>query len=248
MARRTAESIILRTRPLGEADLVVTFLTPDDGKIEATARAARKSRRRFGGALDPLTFGKAAWTETEGRALAFLESFEIVRSFAQRQSDLPWFYLFAYVAEVADTFAREREPDPRFYRLVRVCAEASAEGSTPDLVRRWFELWTLRLQGLLPGFGECSRCRKPPGGRGLSVEPASGETSCAECAGSGGPREASIALTGEELEWLRRALRSVPGKMPAPPSAPGLGRLVRALLTGFTGKPFRTARFLDADR
>src|SRR5437867_12762207 len=106
MPRRTAEAIVLKTRPVGDADLIVTFLTEAEGKIEGAAKAARKSRRRFGGALEPMTRGRAIWTETEGRELVRLESFEATVSFAKRQADLVWFYLFAYMAEVADTFAR----------------------------------------------------------------------------------------------------------------------------------------------
>src|SRR5881409_2392128 len=119
MPRRSTEAIVLRKVPVGESDLLITFLTATEGKLAGSARNARKSRRRFGGALEPLTRGRAIWIEAEGRDLVRLESFEVSISFAKRQGELAWFYLFAYLAEVADTFARDREPDPRFYRLLR---------------------------------------------------------------------------------------------------------------------------------
>ena len=69
MPRAAAEAIVLSTRPVGEADLVVTFLTEAAGKLAGSAKSARKSRRRFGGALEPMTRGRAVWTEVEGREL-----------------------------------------------------------------------------------------------------------------------------------------------------------------------------------
>src|SRR5262245_33338652 len=101
MGRMRDEAIVLRTRPLGEADLVVTFFARDEGKREGTARAARKSRRRFGGALSPLARGRAEWMESEGKELVRLEAFEAAVSFADVQRDLAWFWLFAYLSEVA---------------------------------------------------------------------------------------------------------------------------------------------------
>src|SRR5262245_65451292 len=114
MPRQAAEAIVLRTRPVGESDLVVIFRTEGAGKISGSAKNARRSRRRFGGALEPMTRGKAVWTEVEGRELVRLEAFEAQVSFATLQSQLEWFYLFAYLAEVADNLSRERELDSMF--------------------------------------------------------------------------------------------------------------------------------------
>jgi DNA repair protein RecO (recombination protein O) len=55
MALRESEAIVLRTYPMREADLLVTLLTRAEGKVRGVARSAKKSKRRFGGALEPLT-------------------------------------------------------------------------------------------------------------------------------------------------------------------------------------------------
>ena len=230
---------------MGEADLLVTFLTQTDGKLAGSARNARKSRRRFGGALEPMTRGRAGWSETESRELVRLESFETTVSFSARQRELPWFYLFAYLAEVADTFARDREPDPRFYRLLRAATDASEAGVSPAAVRRWFETWTLRLQGLLPAFETCSRCGTSLRSGGIVVAVLSGETLCPGCGGSvRGPEAAR--LSEADVHWLRLALGRTITRMPEPEGSAGIDRLIRALFVQFTGSAFRTARFLEA--
>ncbi len=49
MALKESEAIVLRTYPLRESDLLVTLFTRLEGKVKGVARAAMKSRRRFGG-------------------------------------------------------------------------------------------------------------------------------------------------------------------------------------------------------
>ena len=56
MSLKQSEAIVLRTYPLREADLLVTLFTRDEGRIKGVARSAKKSKRRFGGALEPLTW------------------------------------------------------------------------------------------------------------------------------------------------------------------------------------------------
>ena len=246
MARVSSEAIVLRTRPVGEADLVVTFLTESEGKLSGSAKNARRSRRRFGGGLEPMARGRATWMEVEGKELVRLESFEAGVSFAARQRDLAWFYLFAYVAEVADTFARDREADPRFYRLLRAATDASEAGSPPGTVRRWFEIWTLRLQGLLPALGECSRCGRGLMEAGAVVAAEGGEALCIECSGDAAPGAEAARLSKGEIGWIREALRKPVLKVPEPETSAGIDRLTRLMFLGFTGRPFRTARFLEA--
>ena len=55
MPLKESEAIVLRSYPLREADLLVTFFTREEGKLRGVARSAKKSRKRFGGALEPLT-------------------------------------------------------------------------------------------------------------------------------------------------------------------------------------------------
>ena len=59
MALKESEAIVLRTYPLREADLLVTLFTRLEGKVRGVARSAKKSKRRFGGALEPLTYVRA---------------------------------------------------------------------------------------------------------------------------------------------------------------------------------------------
>ena len=55
MSVLTSEAVVLRTWPVHEADLIVSFFTRDYGRVRGVAKSALKSRKRFGGALEPMT-------------------------------------------------------------------------------------------------------------------------------------------------------------------------------------------------
>src|SRR5438093_5039017 len=76
----TTDALIIRTYKLGESDRIVVFLTRDRGKKRGVAKNARQSRRRFGGALEPMTYGRVDYVERERRDLVRLEYVEPVRS------------------------------------------------------------------------------------------------------------------------------------------------------------------------
>src|SRR5215467_7253602 len=80
MALKESEAIVLRTYPLREADLLVTLFTRLEGKVRGVARSAKKSRKRFGGALEPLTFVRAFYEDRERQELARLDAFEVLES------------------------------------------------------------------------------------------------------------------------------------------------------------------------
>jgi len=80
MALHESEAIVLRTYPLREADLLVTLFTRAEGKVRGVARSAKKSRRRFGGALEPLTYVRAFYDVREGQELARLDACEVLES------------------------------------------------------------------------------------------------------------------------------------------------------------------------
>lgn len=145
----TAEALVLRTYKLGEADRIVVFLTRDRGKKRGVAPNARKSRKRFGAALEPLTEVRASYFEKEGRELVGLNYAEPVRSPLMATSPEALGYSH-YFAELIDEWAAEADVDERLYRLGTSALEALVSGTPVDALARYFECWLLRLQGVYP--------------------------------------------------------------------------------------------------
>lgn len=145
----TSDALILRTFNLGESDRIVVFLTRDRGKKRGVAKNARQSRRRFGGALEPMTCGRVAYVERERRELVSLNYVEPVRSPLEVAESEALGYV-SYFAELIDEWAPEADPNETLFRLGTAVVDALAAGVPSDPLARYFEYWLLRLQGVYP--------------------------------------------------------------------------------------------------
>lgn len=174
-----ADALILRTYRLGESDRLVVFLTRDRGKKRGVAKNARQSRRRFGGALEPMTYGRVSYVERERRDLVRLEYVELIRSplsvghsaagrehvsgatgdgspSAASRSDDATFGYVGYFAELLDEWAQENDPNETLFRLGVSVLEALVVGVPVASLARYFEYWLLRLQGVYQPPAEVS--------------------------------------------------------------------------------------------
>jgi DNA repair protein RecO (recombination protein O) len=147
MPLHTTDALILRTYKLGESDRIVVFLTRDRGKKRGVAKNARQSRRRFGGGLEPMTWGRVAYVERERRDLVLLNYVEPTRSpLAAADGDALGYA--GYFADLIDEWAQDADPNETLFRLGVSMVEAMAVGVPIDPLARYFEYWLLRLQGV----------------------------------------------------------------------------------------------------
>jgi DNA repair protein RecO (recombination protein O) len=157
MALKESEAIVLRTYPLRESDLLVTLFTRMEGKVKGVARAAMKSRRRFGGALEPLTYVRAFYDDREGQELARLDSCEVIESPLSCEVGYTRAVALAHVAELLDELMPDREASDAVFRLSLAVLQ-ELRGPVLWMPLTYFELWMTRLMGFLPEFAECVVC------------------------------------------------------------------------------------------
>jgi DNA repair protein RecO (recombination protein O) len=143
----TTDALILRTYKLGESDRIVVFLTRDRGKKRGVAKNARQSRRRFGGSLEPMTWGRVEYFERERRELVLLKYVE-PRCSPLWRSDGDALGHVGYFAELIDEWAQEADPNETLFRLGTSIVGAITAGVPIDPLARYFEYWLLRLQGV----------------------------------------------------------------------------------------------------
>jgi DNA repair protein RecO (recombination protein O) len=117
MALMESEAIVLRTYPLREADLLVTLFTRAEGKVRGVARSAKKSKRRFGGALEPMTHVRAFYDVRERQELARLDACEVIESPMATEVSYARAVALAHVAELLDELLPDREANDAIFRL-----------------------------------------------------------------------------------------------------------------------------------
>jgi DNA repair protein RecO (recombination protein O) len=158
---RVSEALVLRTYPLKEADLVVSFFTRDQGKLRGVAKRARRPKNPFGAGLERLSHVRMAYFQRETRELVNLDSCELIHSQFGLVSDYWASVALDYFAEVAEQLLPSAEPGERFFRLLLAVLDSIQPG--PDAGRVWraityFSLWAVRLSGWLPELNVCLSC------------------------------------------------------------------------------------------
>ena len=192
------EAITLSYTTLGEADLLVTMFTRDQGKVRAVGKGARRSTSKLVGHLEPLTVVKMSLAR--GRTLDIISQVEVVESFATLKQDLTAIAKGQYLAELVDGFGAEASANPGLFQLTIDTLRAVEAGPASDMPLRFFEFHLLQVSGLMPELYHCVECRieLEPGAHRFS--PNVGGTLCLECS----PEDAHLRpLSLRALKVLR---------------------------------------------
>ncbi len=156
----TSEAVVLRTWPVHEADLIVSFFSRDYGKVRGVAKSALKSRKRFGGALEPMTVARAWFVERPRQELVRLDQLEIVRSPLSTPVDPVRLTVLSFFAELLDEALPDHDPHETIFRLVLSVLDLTST-EQPWMPLTYFSLWMTRLMGLLPDLAHCTVCGEP---------------------------------------------------------------------------------------
>jgi len=240
------EAYVLGTSELGEADLIVTLLAEHHGRVRGVGASARKSRRRFGGALAPMTRVAASWVEREGRELHRIESLDPLRSFAAMQSEPSCQAACAVLSEITAAIVRDEQPETSTFRLLGAVLEALEGGLHPWLAVRYAEYWTLKLHGVLPDLAHCSVCGEPLPASGLRWAVGGSGFLCSRCPKPRGAvvfRSADLAAIAAIDKYPPSAL-DLPQDAARPSGA--LETLLRGTVEAFAERTFRSYRHLRA--
>lgn len=219
---KQSEALVLRTYPFHEADLLVTLFTRSEGKVRGVAKSAMRSRKRFGGALEPLTHVVAHWHEKEKQELARLDSFDILSSPLTREMGYARLAALGYVAEVIDQLLPDREPNDSVFRLA-LSVIGQLQGDAIWMPLTYFTLWMVRLAGLLPDLGACAVCGAGLNGDKAFFHPRADGLLC--------PRDKKLA-SGEVSEESRNLAAG----------------MLRAPVETFAGNPWPRAAAADLRR
>ncbi|GFO58279.1 DNA repair protein RecO [Geomonas silvestris] len=148
MKKSQTEAIVLRLIDYGEADRIATLFTLEQGRISGIARGAKKSRKRFGGALE--SFAHLKLQIQQGSGMATLLSADIGSIFPTIRTELERIGSAAYACELVERLTPEAEPAPRLFRLLFCYLEHLDRASPSPSDRRFFAVNLLKILGYQP--------------------------------------------------------------------------------------------------
>lgn len=242
--------VVLKTTPLRESDLLVVLYTETHGRISAVARGARRSQRRFAGALSLLVLAKLELGRSRGE-LWSLERAEVVREWTRLASDVVAVAHASYVAELVGALLPPEQPDPHALEIMLALWDALGDGPSPGALRA-VELGLLDLAGHRPAIDQCAACGERDLDAGAIFDPVRGGAICRRCAATS--RSVGVrAFDPQARAYLRSVLAlDTPGAARAVDTDPKFTTADRhaardamlAMVTSLVGKPLRSLQYI----
>jgi len=210
-----SEAIVLRSFNVGDQDKIVVFFSREKGVIKGIAKGARKFSSRFGSSLEPMSLVKIFYYEKERKDLLTVSNCDLLESFFEVQKDLKTTFTLSYFAELVEAFFPSRAKEDLLYRLLLSVLRALKEEGDLDFLTRYFEAWFLHINGILPDFGKCKKCRTEI--RAASwLSPRKDGVYCEGCAVQ--KKEKIGTEMSLFLKWIRKNPPSLKGDIPFSPA------------------------------
>lgn len=191
--------IVLRTHKLGEADRIVTLLTPN-GVVRAVAKGVRRTSSRLGATLEP--FMEVDAQLVMGRNLDIVSQAQLRHAYGHLLvEDYPSYTVGNAMVEIAEKLL-EADGDSTMsqYRLLHgAIALLSKHSVAPGAVLDSYILRALSIAGWAPSFTDCIKCGAAGPHSALHVQ--LGGVVCSQCRPAG-----SLSPHPVTLEYLQALL------------------------------------------
>jgi DNA repair protein RecO len=197
---RRTRAFTLRSYPFKEHDRVVTFFTEELGIVRGVARGSLKMKSKIAGALEPLTFVNLRFVASHGKELVIVTGCDAITSLYHEMDNLALAAATSLITEITQASHADYDADVDFFRLLILAQKALKNDVSPAVVSRYFELFTLKLTGVLPPLEDI----RSPEARALMQKML--RTNLLELAVKD---EKTLNILGQ---YLRRNMRDVLGK------------------------------------
>lgn len=151
MNQQTGQGVVLARTDYGEADRIVTFLTPGNGKVRVVAKGVRKPKSKLAGGIE--LFSVSSITYIKGRRdLDTLISSRLEKHFANIVKDIER-TMFGYeILKVLNKLVEDEGGEGYYDLLVESMTALDNLQWPKELAESWFYLQLMRLLGHLPEF------------------------------------------------------------------------------------------------
>ncbi len=157
-------AVVIHSIDYGESDRIITFYSMDFGKVKGIAKGARRSKKRFPNALEPMSYCNIIFSQKGRGTLALIEGCDVVDHHANIRGDLHKTLLASYLTELVDKFTLEGKRNVDLFKLLLNFLDLIDTGGCSEALARFFEIRLLRLTGYEPVLERCVTCKRPVGG------------------------------------------------------------------------------------
>jgi len=242
--------VVLKATPIRESDLLLTLFTEDHGKLSAVARGARRSQKRFTGALQLLVLARFQLGRRPRGELWSLDNADIVREWSAISRDVVGVAHASYAAELLGALVPAETPEPAALELVVALWDSLADAGPSVAALRAYELAVLDVAGHRPALDRCAACGAVDLETGAVFDPGRGGAICRRCAATS--RDPGVRpLAAGTLAYLRAiaASESIAAARAFDDGVLAEDRIAAreamlAMVTALAGHPLKTLEYL----
>ncbi|AII59261.1 MAG: DNA repair protein RecO [Dehalococcoides mccartyi] len=172
-------AIIVRKTKCGEADRILSLLTPDLGLIQGFAKSVRKTKSKLSGHLELFCYSEVSLAR--GKAIDTVTGSQTIQSFLNIRSSLQLSAMAFYVCELAFHFSPEESANPAIFQLLLSTLEELDNTTQAELCTKYFEIHLLEMSGYKPELRECANCHQKLLATTNYFSPESGGIICPDC-------------------------------------------------------------------
>lgn len=237
------EGVVIRRADFGEADRLLTLITPQ-GKRRVVAKGARKTTSRLAGHIE--LFTHATLLLAVGRNLDIVTQSMILHSYNTLRGDLKRIGAAYYAAELIDRLIEEDDENRPAYDLLLATLQALDTSHNIDLVLRFYELRLLGCLGYRPQLYHCAVCQEVLTEETRHFSHDAGGAVCPRCAPS---QRAALPLSLSAFKLLRflqaQPLEAVERLNISPATRAEAELLLRTYLRRILERDLKSAAFLE---
>ncbi len=196
-------ALVLRYAPSGNTSRVVTWLTPEHGRIATMIKGALRPKSPFLGQYDLFYTCELLYYHRRDRELYIAKECSPTRLRAALRTDWRATALASYFTDLATRVSPANAPQRFLYHWLETTLDALANDGARSGFGQWAELKLLDQLGLAPSLRTCMACEAPLriGQSNAFFSHQRGGLLCARCAQS--DSRPAAALPADALAILR---------------------------------------------
>ncbi len=159
----STDAILLKRVEYGDYDVIVTYFTRSMGRISVMAKNAKKSMKRFAGALDPFIVMniECTWPRRKN-ALPILNSLEIENPFTHIRTSAAKTGYASYWLDIINSWMEEGRADNELYDLTCYVLDSLNTGLIPmEVLSLLFQVRFMAISGFTLNITCCGQCGIP---------------------------------------------------------------------------------------
>ena len=193
MKQLTAIAIILNRTDYGEADRILTVLTPQYGKLRVLARGVRKVKSKLAGGIELFSVSEISFIKGRGE-IDTLISTRLVKYYGHIVEDLERTMLAYELIKQLNRITEDEAEEGYFTLLQQAFAALDDHDISLTLITIWFNAQLLRLGGFTPNLQTNTSGEKLQAGEGYDF---SFESVCFDASSRQG------RFTADHIKFLR---------------------------------------------